>query len=520
MKLRTIFSPTTIALILIVGLGFALRLVVWRWREFYPLGGDEQEYLNTALTILRERRYQELLFMRPPLYPIFLAAAIYLFDSLIQNLRLVQALLSTATIPFIYLLTSEIARTSGSRAAVTPARLSAIIAATFAALSYTLAANATELLSETLFLFGLTVTLWLLLRAGRVGGWRAAALAGLALGTLCLVRSVALPLLPLGALWLWFRWHQAKAIATEPGQRAGFLRANASALLFVLATVLVVAPWTARNYLTYGGLILIDTTGAENLWLDNDPAGREAVKAQLFALGDDRLARQRLATQQGLAAITADPQRFAAKAWGELTKLFALEYSDDMRARPVIWLPPVEVWLRLLLGDGLWLLILLLGTYGLALSLSKGHSSLVTRHSSLLTLFALYIVATAMLFHVELRYRLPLYPVLLPYAAIVLGRRTAKGAEGGESQGTETAPFPFVASASFRALRGCSYAVARQLPCPGLATGAKTPRPRQRRGCAEPRRCCRGRGRRPRCSRQRRYIGARTGGPGPRCTAA
>jgi tetratricopeptide (TPR) repeat protein len=417
-------------LIIILALALALRLVVWQWREFYPLGGDEQEYLNTALTILRERRYEELLFMRPPLYPIFLAATIYVFDSLVQNLRLVQALISTATIPFVYLLTHEVAAQSGFKR---PGG-AALLAATLTALSYTLAANATELLSETLFLFGLTITLWLMLRAGRVGGWRSAALAGAALGALCLVRSVALPLLPLGALWLLFQHARLKTqnskLKTQNSKlktQNSKLKTQNSVLAFILATLLVIAPWTARNYVTYGGLILIDTTGAENLWLDNDPAGREAVKAQLFALGDDRFARQRLASQEGTAAILADPQRFAAKAWDELQKFFALEYTDDMRNRPAIWLPPTEVWARLVLGDGLWLLILLVGTYGLVQSLfvrpSPDHgilSSIGGRPSSLLALFALYIVATSMIFHVELRYRLPVYPVLLPYTGLIL----------------------------------------------------------------------------------------------------
>jgi 4-amino-4-deoxy-L-arabinose transferase-like glycosyltransferase len=426
---------TGISLLLIFLLGLALRLVVWRWREFYPLGGDEQEYLGVALTMLRERRYEELLFMRPPLYPIFLAGAVYLFDSLVQNLRLVQALISAATIPFVYLLTQELSLQSSPAEThhPLPTTRAAGAAALLAALCYTLAANATELLSETLFLFGLTIVLWLLLRAGRLGRWQMAGLAGLALGALCLVRSVALPLLPLGALWL---------LLKVKGKRQKVNVALLPFLLFIFAFCLVVLPWTARNYATYGGLILIDTTGAENLWLDNDPAGREAVKAQLFALGDDRLARQQLAAAQGQAAILADPGRFLAKAQAELLKLFALEYSDDMLARPAIWLPPAEVWARLLLGDGLWLLILLAGGYGLgrvvadtlqviATSLRERKHIDITKSrlrrlsamlspGLLLGPWALYIIVTAMIFHVELRYRLPLYPVLLPYAALVL----------------------------------------------------------------------------------------------------
>jgi len=398
-------------------LGLGLRLLVWRWREFQPLGGDEQEYLDAALTLLRERRYVELQFMRPPLYPLFLAASVYAVDSLVQNLRLVQAVVSAATISLVGLLTLEVARGEG-RSGARPALLAALLCA----LSYTLAANAAELLSETLFLFGLTAALWLILRAGRTASLPLTALAGLALGALCLVRSVALPLLPLGGVWLLVnakcKMQNAKAsttTGTSASTSAWLGPGLRQCCILTFAFCIILLPWTARNYATYGGLILIDTTGAENLWLDNDPAGREAVKAQLYALGDDRLLRQQLGSRNGVAAILADPARFAGKAWGELQKFFALEYSDDMRDRPAIWVRPADVWLRLLLGDALWLTLLLAGSYGLARTLHRLRSP-----AWLLAPWALYVLLTTLIFHVELRYRLPLFPALLPYAALVL----------------------------------------------------------------------------------------------------
>ncbi|HWQ12243.1 MAG TPA: tetratricopeptide repeat protein [Roseiflexaceae bacterium] len=441
-------------------LALALRLLVWRWHELYPLGGDEREYLDQALALLRERRYVELRLMRPPLYTGFLAACIYLLDSLVQRLRLVQAVISALTVLPIYALTIALLRD----------RRAAMAAALLAALSYTLAANATELLTETLFLFGLATFLWLLVKAG---GWgpgneergtrneergtrnedrgprtedrgprtdgrgrenkgampraRAiyAALGGVTLGLLALLRSVALPLLPLAMLWLWFRRQEA-------GDRRYLARATSPVYLLPFAFCLVVLPWTARNYLAYGALIVVDTTGAENLWLDNDPAGREAVKAQLYALGDDRAARQRLAMRRGLEAIAGDPARFLAKAWGEAQKFVALQFFDDMRARRAIWVPPHEVWLRLVLGDGVWLILLFGGVVGLWLApectmqheTNRRASRLHTLHDArwLLVPWVLYVFLTALVFHVELRYRLPLYPALLPYAGWTLAR--------------------------------------------------------------------------------------------------
>lgn len=438
--------PGTLAAVaapaLLLVLALVLRLVVWRWREFYPLGGDEQEYLNQALTLLREWRYTELLFMRPPLYGILLASWIVLVDSLVQNLRLVQAVISALTVVPIWLLTAAVrdrllqGRTEEVRKRRTY-RYAPHLAALLVALNYTLAANATEMLTETVFLFGLAWLFWLLVVAGDAGPLRTesplrtggpqrpgdpvrpggrtlrAGAAGLVLGLLALTRSVALPLLPLGVVWLLL----------------GGRRGVRPAIVYALCALLVVLPWTTRNYITYGGLIVIDTTGAENLWLDNDPAGREAVKRQLYAMGDDRLARQQLAAERGIEVIAADPQRFAQKAGGELLKFTALEYSDDMRARQAIWISPAEVWARLVLGDAMWLLLMLGGASGLTLMTLRGANDgargwvgLRTRLAEPAWLFwpwALYVVLTAMVFHVELRYRLPLYPVLLVSTALL-----------------------------------------------------------------------------------------------------
>ncbi len=396
-----------ISLGVLVVFGLALRLLVWHWHEQYPLGGDEREYFEQALTWLQGKGYHELPLMRPPLYTVFLAVIFQLFDSQVQRVRLVQAFISTATIPLVWFWARDLLGREHARAA--------LVTAGIAALCFTFAANAAELLTETLFVAGLTLVFSLLLRsasapataAGRAWVW--AALAGLAVGALSLIRSVALPLVPLGALWLLV---QHKQLRDKLPIRVSKSSARRS-LCFVLGALLVVLPWTTRNYVLYATPIVIDTTGAENLWLDNDPAGREAVKRQLYALGDDRGLRQKLSMREGLAAITADPSRFAAKAWAETKKFMALEYFDDLRARRAIWVSPLEVWMRLLLGDGIWLLVLVGGLAGLWLGPHDWAKLLLVP-------WVLYVFLTGLLFHVELRYRLPLYPALLPYAGWTL----------------------------------------------------------------------------------------------------
>ncbi|KAB8143505.1 glycosyl transferase [Chloroflexia bacterium SDU3-3] len=437
--------PLWLAYALLFAAALGLRLAVWRWREPYPLSGDESEYWQQALTLLQQKQYVELRLMRPPLYTLFLAGCIYLFDSLIQNVRLVQAVVSTLTIFPVAALAHELARS----------RRAALLAALLFAASYTLAATATELLTETVFLFGLSAVLWLLLRSARLlreGGQRGplvcAALAGLGVGLLALVRSVALPLLPLGAVWL---LAQPGAPFASPRWR-WLARRAALPLAFAAAALLLIAPWAARNTLAYHALILIDTTGAENLWLDNnfsaasadDPLGRDAAKAQLYAMEEDRAGRQQLATRRGVAEIAAHPAMFAQKLWGEAKKFFALQHFDELREKRAIWVPPAEVWAKLLLGDGVWLALLLGGLAGMCFWPGWGQArrprgllpwlgAALADQRTLLAPWAAYILLTSLLFHVELRYRLPIYPALAPFAgwaAAALHGRWARPTRG------------------------------------------------------------------------------------------
>ena len=104
--LSSVRAEIWLGVLILLALG--LRLLAWRWHELYDLGGDEREYFNQALTLLREHVYVELNLMRPPLYTGFLAAGMYLFDSLVQRLRLIQALIGALTVVPIYLLTQQL----------------------------------------------------------------------------------------------------------------------------------------------------------------------------------------------------------------------------------------------------------------------------------------------------------------------------------------------------------------------------------------------------------------------------
>lgn len=386
--------------LLLFGVALVVRLTFWQWHEFRPLGGDEQEYLAQAVHWLQTREYRELQFMRPPLYTVFLSGSIVLVDSLVQSLRLVQVILSATLVFPVYGLTWSLWRSHRV----------ATVAGLLVALDALVAAVATELLSETLFLWGMSFVIWGIIAVAQSQGRRRLGLAvavGAGIGALALTRSVALPLAGLAGAWL-----LANAVWRTPrGQWWSHMQA---VLVMTVAALCVVLPWSARNTMTYGGFILIDTTGAENIWLDNEPQGREYAKTILYGMGDDRYGRQRLASARGVASIVADPLAFIQKMRHETGNFFRLTGFDDFATRRAIWVSPGELWSTLLLGDGLWLLLVGAGVLGLWTA-PRGNMQVDWRW--VVVAWLLYGVLTVAIFHYEPRYRLVVYPVLWSYAA-------------------------------------------------------------------------------------------------------
>jgi 4-amino-4-deoxy-L-arabinose transferase-like glycosyltransferase len=375
---------------LITLLALALRLLIVYWHNQYPLSGDEIGFFNQARTFVQGKGFYDLPFMRAPLYPIFLTTVFRFFGAEVLAARLVQALLGALTIPLLYLWTRQ---HHGHRAGLAAAGLGALF--------FGFAVQATFLLTETLFLFLFALGMALLEWQRERQTWWVALLSGILFGLCALTRSIGLPLVALAALRVWL----------VPRKKAPLRQRLYPALLVLIGAVLVIAPWTARNILVHNAFILIDTTGTTNLWMDNAPEiGRDAVKAELRKYPEGE--RQSIAVREGLRAIRAHPEWFLKKCWREIQLFFSLEYFDDFVQRPAIWYPLGEVWSRVLLGDGLYLVLVTAGLVGLFATR--------TRFKVLDLLWLAYIPFSTTLFHVELRYRLPFLLALIPYAAAVL----------------------------------------------------------------------------------------------------
>jgi 4-amino-4-deoxy-L-arabinose transferase-like glycosyltransferase len=86
---------------------------------------------------------------------------------------------------------------------------------------------------------------------------RRPALAGVLCGLAILVRPAMLFFLPLAVIWLVW-WRQVPRVA----------------FVFVVGAAVVVAPWTVRNYRTYGRFVLVASEGGVTFWTGNHPLSR------------------------------------------------------------------------------------------------------------------------------------------------------------------------------------------------------------------------------------------------------
>jgi hypothetical protein len=215
---------------------------------------DAADYDQLALSILEGKGYRngldELTARRPPLYPVFLAGIYRLGGHNYQIARIAQAVLSALTVFLIYKCSVVL---FGSGAACWAAILAALYPS-FYAYSYSCPA----LVSETLYTFLLTAYFWSLFHYFSKPSWWVGILSGITLGLAILTRPIPLFLpvfLPLSLIVLGQPW-------------SSVLRY----LGLLCATLLVVLlPWTIRNYRVFGEFVPVGTIGGDAFYRANHP---------------------------------------------------------------------------------------------------------------------------------------------------------------------------------------------------------------------------------------------------------
>lgn len=404
-------------------LAVLLRIVVWLTLPRTGSISDESEYVAAATWLAYGRGfawYLDAFWMRAPLYPLFVAAHIRIGGSE-QWVWFTQVLLSLSHVLLVW----------GIARRMWPQQVPvADVAANLVAIALPLAIMPFTYLSETLSLTLFLCIIWLALgyQIAKPGYGRAFVL-GLALGAAALTRGVTLAYIPVVAAWMYYGGGRL-----EPA----LMRQRLYRMLIMLGVcVLTIAPWSIYASRTFGGVILIDTTGAYNLLLRAhagqfggiDSTTTNAYVQSLIEPGvhvpDDTClphpgllatqgARQQAITAEALCIITSDVGAYLARIPSEFVDFWQIRYTSAERFSDGFSqgaLSPTYATL-LFVFDDLWY-ALLIGPAIFGLWVMRRDGATRSQHELYLLWVILPIVLSIALFSIT-RFRI----ILLPFWAI------------------------------------------------------------------------------------------------------
>jgi hypothetical protein len=273
--------------------------------------------------------------------------------------------------------------------------------------------------SETLFLALMWWAMERVLAADGGEGIRRSLAAGLVWGLAVLTRETALYFMPVAAAWLaWGR-------AAEGRRRAA---------AFAAATLLIVAPWTYRNWKVFGAFIPVSIQGGQNLFQGNTPIERDTTY-EIVGEAEDQVEGYRKAMRLGIRAILdRQPWWIFEKLRDEMPNFWeadnlALIHIKRGRDDPPGGYGPhttvTAAWLAAAVTLLPYLLVLAAFVIGV-------RDLPLTRPVVLLLLFLLYTNAIHIVTHGFARYRLPAIPVVFLIAgwglcAAAAERRSSRG---------------------------------------------------------------------------------------------
>jgi hypothetical protein len=401
----------------VVLLAFAVRLWLWWWqaRSGAVPPGDAEEYYRAALHILQGGYHDTGKWLRPPTYPALLALLLPLAGMEVSRALLLQAgVMSVGTLAFFALAAQLFGRSVG------------LIAGLIAALFVPLAAFASAMYAEALFVILMVLALAALDRAliGSRGGWALAA--GALLGLATLTRAVGLFFIPLAALWLLLGLADSRQRTARLG--TGSLvssRLAARPLLLLLGAVLVIAPWTARNYAAHGRLIVVDTNGGISMWYGavRSPEEKAARDTELFAV-PNLADRQALALRWTAERALEAPAEFAGRMRFKVASLLLLQTRSYAVGDVISVGPDGSLVVQnagelplgpTLLADAQYVLVMLLGIVGVCFAPNP-------RRALPILLWVAVAVGLAALTIGHPRLRLPIVAAFIPFCAYAVAQ--------------------------------------------------------------------------------------------------
>jgi tetratricopeptide (TPR) repeat protein len=254
--MKYIAARTKILLCIVFLLAFSLRVIYLIQISDAPYfeypAGDSKFIFERTQEILHGNIIGTYInFHSSPAYPYFMAIIFWLSKNNFFVLGLIQILIGSVNCLLIFLLTKKL--TKGKN-------IPAFIAGVMAALYGTLAFFDADILAIFFTLVFVTLTLLLLIEAQESSRSSMALLAGCALGCAALDRTNILLFVPVA---VWF-------LASEFSLKLKSWKWK-PAILFIAGTVLTVLPFTLRNYFIGNDIVLVSSNAGVNLYIGNNP---------------------------------------------------------------------------------------------------------------------------------------------------------------------------------------------------------------------------------------------------------
>lgn len=216
-----------------------IRLLYVIQLPLQKISPDAYDWIGIAGNIASGKGFGEA--WRPPGYAAFLSAIFLLFGKSIVLIRIINSVLGSLTCIIIFFIGKKVFSSAVGK-----------IASTLLCFYPYLIAYSGDLLSETFYTFLISLSLLFILIASETPNIKNNITTGIILGITVLTKATILPFFFLACFWLWWKTKKIKI---------GFITG--------ILTLLVIAPWTVRNYLYFKKIILV-SPGYQSLAKSNN----------------------------------------------------------------------------------------------------------------------------------------------------------------------------------------------------------------------------------------------------------
>lgn len=395
-------------IILLAGLALSLTSVWPYMHEVTPrFLADDLNYHNLAITLLKTGEFQST--YRPPGYPAFVLLVYAVFGPHPFSVYVMQCFLfvfSLAIVSAIFLLITQ------------RINIALVAAAICMCYPFFYMDMLPTLLTETFSLFLFSLFILLLLRTISFPKWWKGVVLGVLFALVCLTKAVVMPFVVVVAICL----------AVLPQSRRDSIQ---QAAIFLITTGLCLIPWTCRNWLETGAILPVSTGGGVNFWIGNYPGNyyqrlydperakewpQLPLELKTQVNGMSEVQRDNYLKHVAWGYIHDNPRRAFGLFLHKFSQLWLGSLGNDISGyepgnKPLLAIDNFAITRTALLNVPLFVLsligIFLLNTRQLRLAIP-------------VILFLAWITFAYVLTVVTGRYSLPVYPLLLGFAAIPL----------------------------------------------------------------------------------------------------